>query len=213
MANKNAFLLTIFIVLINLSTVFSQSQQTIDADNAFANENYYSAIDLYKKAYAKEKDRVEKTRVIFFIAECYRLIEDPAQAEVWYSKAIKAQYPNDEAILRLAEALQVQGKFDEAIVEYNRFSAKNPGDKRAKAGLTASQTAQKWKDNPTAYEIDNMSLWNSKQSEFSPVYADKKFTSVVFTSTRQGSQGNAIDSRTGESFSDLYITKIDRKGK
>ena len=42
----------------------------------------------YKKAYSKERSNVAKARIIFQTAECYRLINDTKQAEIWYFKTI-----------------------------------------------------------------------------------------------------------------------------
>ena len=43
----------------------AQKNFTKEADNAFLNESYYSAIELYKKAVVKEKKPAEKARIYF----------------------------------------------------------------------------------------------------------------------------------------------------
>ena len=86
--------------------VFSATAQTdylVQANNVFAQERYYEAIDIYKKAYTQTKEKSDKSYVIFQIAECYRLADNTKQAEVWYSKAVKASYSDPIAILYLAE--------------------------------------------------------------------------------------------------------------
>ena len=51
----------IFFVFLQFSIVgFAQKDFTHDAETAYKSEQYYAAIDLYKKAYAKEKDRETK---------------------------------------------------------------------------------------------------------------------------------------------------------
>lgn len=194
-------------------TAAAQKDFTREAETAYKSQAYYAAIDLYKKAYSKEKDRETKIDIIFKIADCYRFILDHAQAEVWYDKALKAQHPDPKAQLYYAQVIQAQGRFDEAIVEYNKYNAKNPGDPEGIEGVKSCQQAQKWQDNPTDYIVENVRLINSKSQDFSPVWGSKKFDELVFTSTRDGSMGNAIDTRVGENFSDLYTAKVDRKGK
>lgn len=184
-----------------------------DADAAFRNEAYYTATDLYKKAYPKVPKAEEKARIIFQIAECYRLMTDAGQAEVWYNKAIKSKYKGPEAHLRLAEVLKEQGKYADALVSYNKYKSKVPGDKRAEDGAKACELAQEWKDNPTRIEVNPEVLLNSKQYDFSPTFADKKKKMVYFTSSREGAVGSARDERTGESFTDIFQSTIDKKGK
>ncbi len=204
----------IFFVFLQFSIVgFAQKDFTHDAETAYKSEQYYAAIDLYKKAYAKEKDRETKIDIIYKIADCYRLIQDHAQAEVWFDKAIKAQHPNNKAQLYYAEVIKAQGRYDEALVEFNKYNAKNPGDPEGIEGVKSCQQGQKWQDNPTDYIVENVRLINSKSSDFSPVWSSKKFDEIIFTSTREGSYGNSIDTRVGENYSDLYSAKVDRKGK
>src|SRR5690606_12716415 len=195
------------------TTLLAQKDFTSEADAAYKGEQFYSAIDLFKKAYSTEKDREKKTEIIYRIADCYRLVLDYQQAEVWYDKAIKAQYPDPIVQFYLAEVIKLQGRYDDAIVEYNKFNALKPGDPRGIEGVKSCQVGQKWVDAPSEFEVENVKLINSKSSDFSPNYASKKYDELIFTSTREGSQGSSIDPRTGQSFSDLYVTKVDRKGK
>lgn len=87
-----------------------------------------------------------------------------------------------------------------------------PGDSRGVDGAKSCELAQKWKDNPTRYTVANILSINSKFSDFSPVYANKKNTNLYFTSMREGSTGNRTDATFGQSFSDIYEVKLDKKG-
>lgn len=192
---------------------FAQKDFTEEADIAFKSETYFSAKELYKKAYTKENKRDEKTRILFRIGECYRLIQDPKQAEGWYKKAIAAGYKGSDAVLFLADALRYQGRYDEALVEYQKYMAMEPSDPRGSNGAQSCELAAGWEKNPSRYVVNNEVLLNTKQYDFSPTFADKKFESLVFTSTRPGASGTDIDENFGEGFSDLYITSRDKKGK
>jgi peptidoglycan-associated lipoprotein len=70
-----------------------------------------------------------------------------------------------------------------------------------------------WIANPTRYKVENMVYFNSKQSDFSPAYAKEDYKHVVFSSSREGSTGNKTSTVTGEYYSDLFKTRVDRKGK
>src|SRR5690606_37136823 len=162
-------------------------------DQAYAKGDYYDAATLYKKAFAKEKNRVKKAELIYKVAESYWLTNDWKNQEVWYAKAIKAKFPDPEAIVRYADALKANGKYDEAIVEYNKFSEAAPGDPRGPRGVQSSEPAQKWRDKPTPYKVDNVSPLNTKYSDFGATYSHKDKRHVIFTSARQESMGKQYD--------------------
>lgn len=194
--------------------LLAQKSYLDDADHAlYKEEKYHEAIELYKKAYVKEQGRDVKAEIIFKIGESYRLSDQPEQAEVWFEKAIIAQYADPVARLRLAEVKMQNGKYDEALVEFQKYAADNPSDPRGKQGIEAAESAQGWQDNPTTYIVEPVVLINSEFYDFSPTFADKRNDELIFTSTREGSTGSDVSEVTGTNFSDLYYTKRDKKGK
>jgi peptidoglycan-associated lipoprotein len=203
------------IALFTLSLhVNAQKNFAKDADKAFDNKEYFNAIELYKSAYSKTKDKEAKAEILFKTAECYRMIGDNKQAEVWYGKTIKAKYSDPKATLYLANAKKAMGKYDEALIVYNDYKKLNPGDPAGENGAKSCEQAQKWKDHPTRYKVELMPMINSKEADFSPSYADKKYTTLYFTSTREGVVGGSgIDDGTGDMFSDIFETKVDKNGK
>jgi peptidoglycan-associated lipoprotein len=201
------------IVLIHLTATAQRKTPIQQADEAYFNRTYYNAIDLYKKAYSKAKKADDKRRILYHIGLCYYELQDNGNAQNWLSKAVKAGYDKSDAQYYLAEATRMQGKYDEAIVEFQALKEKFPDDKRAEPGIKSCQLAQEWKDNPTRYVVEPEPLLNSKQYDFSPVFSSKKFDELVFTSSREGSVGNEMDPNTGENFSGLWSTKRDKKGK
>jgi peptidoglycan-associated lipoprotein len=205
------FLLLFAIVPIQLH---AQKSYLDDADHAlYKEEKYHEAIELYKKAYVKESGRDVKAEIIFKIGESYRLSDQPEQAEVWFEKSIIAQYADPIARLRLAEVKMQNGKYDEALVEFQKYAADNPSDPRGKQGIEAAEKAQNWADNPTTFIVEPVVLINSEFYDFSPTFADKRNEELIFTSTREGSTGSDLSEVTGTNFSDLYYTKRDKKGK
>ncbi|HET6245264.1 MAG: OmpA family protein [Bacteroidetes bacterium] len=206
-------ILCLFIVAFFCGAASAQKSFVKDADNSYSEAKFFEAIELYKKAYSKEKNKAVKAEILFQLGECYFNTVDPKQAEKWYQKAIKAKFPDPIAVLRLAEVYKAMGNYPQAIVEFNNYKALNPSDKRGEDGVVSSEMAQKWIDEPTRYVVLPETQLNSKQYEFSPTYADKKNNTLIFTSTREGSAGKTIDVTLGESFSDIYETKRDKNGK
>jgi peptidoglycan-associated lipoprotein len=206
------------IVVVLLCVFFVQnSHAQIDylgqANAAFKDQRYFEAIDSYKKAYTKMRGQEEKAETIFQIAECYRMSEEIKQSIVWYSRAIKASYKDPMARFYLAEAQKLAGNYEEAIEEYNKFLEEVPGDKKGQDGKKSCELSIEWIKDPTRYEVVNVPIINSRQSDFSPTFAHKNNDQLIFTSTREGSAGSELHGRTGESFPDLYYTAQDKKGK
>ncbi|MEO6903430.1 MAG: OmpA family protein [Bacteroidia bacterium] len=195
------------------STVIAQKIFLDDANKAYSNKEYFNSIELYKKAYTKVKSKEDKAYVIFKTAEAYRMIGDNKQAESWYTKAIKAKYPDPKAILYLADAKKALEKYNEALIEYNNYKAAVPADAHGEDGAKSCELAQKWKDTPTRYVVENVTLINTKDPDFAPTYVDKKYNKLYFTSMRPGGISNVTDATNGELYSDIFETQMDKNGK
>jgi len=210
---NSIFLLTLLFSGLLFTNSYAQKNWAQNADNSFKYYRYYEAVGLYKKAYTKvKKNKVEKARIIYQIAECYRLTNDAKQAETWYKKAVTIKYPDPLATLYYADMLKANEKYDEAIIQYEAYKNLRPSDARGASGVESCTLSQQWKDNPTTHEIQNMKQLNSKFMDFATTYADRKYKSIIFSSSREGSIGKDFDGWTGQSFSDLYLTAQDKKG-
>lgn len=204
-----------FIVLLCLLTtesILGQSKRLERANAAFETGEYFLAVDLYKDAYNAVSDRDLRSEIIFKIGECYRKINDSRQAEVWYKKAINRNYSNPLVYLYYANALQMNEKFDDAVIEYQRYSELRPDDPRGRNGLMSCQAAREWMANPTAYQVNEMQFFNSRQSDFSPAFAREDYTVVYFTSSRKEATSKDTHGATGEKFSDIFVATQDRRG-
>jgi peptidoglycan-associated lipoprotein len=210
--NKVLSVVVVFILALTVNA-YAQKNYIKDADRAFEGEQYYNAVELYKKGMSKIKNKQEKARITFQIAECYRKMNDWKQAETWYGKAIKAKHTNDVMYLWFAEAKKINQKYDEAVTAFQDYQKLVPSDPAGENGIKSSELAQKWKDNPTRWVVENMALINSKDYDFSPTFGDKKHTELVFTSKREGQTGSKIDPVSGTMYSDIFTTKVDKNGK
>lgn len=201
------------LIILFASKAYGQRTPLMQADLAFAKGDYYDASTLYKKAFSKEKNKTKRAEIIYKVAESYRLTNDYKNQEVWYAKAIKGNYKDPEAILHYADALKMNSKYDEAIVQYTKFQNLVPEDPRAELGIESSKQAQKWKDKPTRYYLQNVSPINTKYSDFGVTYSHKDHRHILFSSARQESLGKNNDGWTGEKFQDLFEASFDKKGK
>jgi peptidoglycan-associated lipoprotein len=206
-------ILIIAILFLPAFGLFAQKGVTDKADRAFQSGKFFDAIDLYKYAFAKAKDKNKKNDIIFMVAECYRMVQDAKQAEIWYRKAIKKGCTNPLASLYLADVLRSAGKYDEALAEYKNYETLAPSDSRGQKGEESCSLSLDWIANPTRYTVENMLYFNSKQSDYGCAYAKDDYKFVLFTSSREGVTGNKVSGVTGEYYSDLFKTRVDRKGK
>jgi peptidoglycan-associated lipoprotein len=208
-----------FLIILLIIITFQESQaQKRKAERAYAAFNsgeYYDAIDEFKNAYSKTKkaDKTSRTEIVFMIGECYRLTNDPKNAETWYKLAVKSSYPRPEAEFWLAESLKKNGKYQNAIDELKKYKQVAPSDAKADQEIRACELAQEWLRNPEAYKVDELKDINSKESDFSPAYARDDFGVIYFTSSRDDATGNKTHGATGQGFTDIFESRIDKKAK
>ncbi len=213
---KNVIILLIFISsTLNPSSLYAQRKRDRiqKAEATFNAGGYYEAIDLYKNAYNKIKDRNKRNEIVFKIAECYRIIGESRQAEIWYRKVINRDLQDPVIFLRYAEMLMMRENYGEAAEQFKRYKELVPDDPRGETGLRSSQLAAQWIENPTNYVVEEMRFFNSRQRDFSPAFAEDDYKTVLFTSTRDAATGKSVHSATGESFNDVFVSRMDRKGK
>lgn len=185
----------------------------IQADKTFSIGEYFKAIEKYKKAYAKEKDKDKKTEISYKIGNCYRLINDPRKAETYYSRVVKRKFKNPKATLYYAEMLRMNGKVENAKAQYEEYIKLEPTDNQAITELQTCDSILSWKKNPTRYQVANVKEFNTKYNDFSPAFASNDYKELYITSSREGSEGNKIHGGTGQSFSDIFYTRLDNKEK
>lgn len=206
-----AILLFFFVSLTTIS--FAQHNLTKEADEAYENQQFFNAVDLYKQAFSKESKKDLKIKIIYRIGECYRFLLDYEQAEEWYEKAERAKYDDTELELNYAMVLKMQGKYEDALVHYKEYQQLAPSDSRAQDGINSCEQSIEWQSKPTNYLVENVPQLNSKFHDFAPAFADRKNKTLMFASSRPGSSGSDIDPNKGQAFTDIFESSVDRKGK
>ena len=211
---SNLFRIPLAIILIFIGTsLFAQKSVTKEADAMFNSSRYFEAANLYEASYPKERSTEGKKLILYKIGYSYYKIEDFDNAKGWLSKAIKAGYKDSEAQYYYALVLQKTGLYDEAIVEFKKYQELNPSDKRAEQYIEECEEAQEWKENPTRFIVEKDPVINSKSGDFAPAWANKKHTSIIFTSTKEGSTGDNVDPITGQNYSSIWTSSQDKKSK
>ena len=187
-----------------------------NADLAFGRKQYIEAADRYKKAYRKvRRNKEERNRISFQMAECYRLIGLTKRAEPYYKRLLKTEYPNThpEVYLYMAETYKMNQKFKEATAMYETYAQKVPDDPRGMLGVETTQQIQEWMENPSKYELTALKKINStKDSDYCATWLNNNYNEIIFTSSRDAATGKQKDGITGQEFADFFTSKQDRKG-
>ncbi len=210
----NRPLILIFTLVLLLPVALSaQKQKTERAYSAYQAGSYYDAIDLFKDVYSKTRDKQAKAEMVFMVSECYRLINDPKNAELWYKRAVRSAFPRPEAQYWLAESTKKLGRYPQAIEEFRKYRQLVPGDPRTEQQIRACELAIEWQASPESYNVEELKEVNSRNSDFSPAFGRDDNGLLWFTSSRDDAQGNKEHGATGQSFSDIFETRLDKKAK
>ena len=184
------------------------------ADQCYDLGEYNEAATLYKKAYgktdAKEKDK--RAERAFKTADCYRRINMNAKAMASYRNAIRYNYPDSIMYKHMADLQLQKGDYKSALANYDIYLTYNPTDTTAINGRKACTTAPLWKKSPTRYIVKKETLFNSRRSEYSPVFGSEDGTQLFFTSTRDKALGEEKSLITGLKAPDIFFASKDEKG-
>ena len=165
---------------------------------------YYKAIEKYRKASRKEKDRIKRRDYAYAIAECYQYIGDYERAAMYYQNAIRRGYQEPEAYFNLAEMQRNAQDYEDAIENYRMYLDLVPGEERARKGLEAIRKTQEWIEKPTRHIIIPIKELNSRESDFAPVFVTGRDNEIIFTSMRQAATGKRKSMITGQKYADLF---------
>ena len=215
---KYSFIILSLLFVMLSTDIFAQRKNPAkNADLAFGRKQYTEAVDRYKKAYRKtRRNKDERNRITFQIAECYRLIGLTKRAEPYYKRLIKTDFVNThpEVYLNMAEVCKMNEKYKDAIEYYEKYAEKVPDDPRGRLGAESTALIEEWLENPSKYELTELKKVNSsKDSDFAACWTSNNYNEIIFTSNREAATGKEKDGITGQEFTDLFIAKQDRQGK
>jgi len=210
---KRCVFVVVMLLMILPITLQAQKRKVERAYAAYQAGSYTEALDYFKSAYSKARDKQIKSDMVYMVSECYRLTNDPKNGELWYKKSAKSAFPRPEAQYWLADCIKKNGRYQQAIEEFIKYRQLVPGDPRTEQQIRACELALEWLEDPESYKVEEMKDIDSRESDFSPAYARDDFGMIYFTSSRDESEGNKSNSATGQNFTDIFETRLDKKGK
>lgn len=212
MASIQRFTPAIYVALLVLLLGSCRGSKLSVADEQFARGEYFDASKTYRKIYNKLKpreQRAERAEVAAKMAECHRLLGQDARAAAAYQNALRYGYPDSSIMLRLAQAQHGQGAYAQAVGTYEEYLAAHPDDRLAQRGLAGARKAAELKKNKTRYVVKNATLFNSRRSDFSPMFNGEV---LYFTTTNEKVKGTNRSEITGMKRSDIWMAKKNEQG-
>lgn len=212
------YFLLIFLVALFLLPVsaFPQMNYITMGNKAYEKKQYLPAIEYYTKALNKSGDgKAERNQLIYNLAECYRLTNNPKKAGNYYERLIKNKYAADrpEIIFLYASMLTAQGLYAEALPYFEQYISLKPGDLLALNGKASCEMSLRDTAISKKWLVKNLSELNTIDDDFAASCGDAKSTTVVFSTNRKGTTGKEKDNWTGGTFSDLFIATKTNDGK
>ena len=150
----------------------------------------------------------------FKLGQCYTKLNRAPQAAAAYQNALRYEYPDSSAYLYLGKALQADGKYGPAIDAYTNYLEYQPDDLLTKEALKGCRMAIAAKQKPkTRYVVKNAKIFNSRRADFAPMYLDKSYDQIFFTSTNEKVTGDKKSEITGMKKGDIYFSKKNERGQ
>lgn len=194
-----------------------RSAKLSDADDALERGEYFDAQAIYRKVYnkmTKKKERPARGEVAFKMGKCYEKLNMAVNASKAFQNALRYEYPDSTLFLHLGRALQGEGKYKQAVEAYEKYLSYAPGNRLAEEGIAGCRLAIAQKEKPkTRYVVKNAKIFNTKRSDFSPMYLDKNLDQIYFTSTSEKATGEKRSEITGMKNGDIYFSKKNERGQ
>ena len=190
--------------LLCAATAFGQSGRLKRAAGMMDNLNYSEAIRVYTEVLEDSDDAEAKIR----LAEAYRKTNDAANAEYWYGQVVRLPESKPVHKLYYGQALQQNGKCDQASEWFALFIQEMPDDLRGQYLARACDYEEELRTkNLGVYEVQTLGF-NSGLDDFgAAVYQN----GLIFASDR--AQGVAVKrdhAWTGNPFLELYYVETRR---
>ena len=156
------------------------------ANEQMARGEYFDASKTYRKIYnklTKKEERPLRGEVAFKMAECHRRLSQFQRAAAAYQIAIRYEYPDTTAYLRLAEMQHASGLYAQAVKSYENYLSMRPESAEAQNGLAGARAAAD-KSGATRYVVRKSEMFNSPRSDFSPMFMPGATDRLYFATTR-----------------------------
>lgn len=185
------------------------------ADEQMARGEYYDASRTYRKVYnklTKKEERKLRGEVAYKMAECHRRLSQSARASAAYQNAVRYGYEDTLLQLHLAESLHAEGRYQQAITAYEEYLKLRPDDQKALNGLAGAKIGAE-RGPRTRYVVRQPKLFNSRRADYAPMYYDKSYDRIYYTTTNEKVTGTHRSEINGMKKSDIWTASKNERGE
>lgn len=216
---RNKIFFSLFLALVLSTSALAQRNYVREANDLYDAAKYCEAVEKFDVAYKKiavkqKKARILKGEMAYKGGQCLRFTEQFKLSIDEYEKAITLRYyeENPKVYLYCADMYRATGDLDKAKKYYESYLKLEPNDINGKTGLSSCEIALNFTENKTKHRVQNETKINTGNFDMAPMVGSRKGDVIVFSSSRAGSVGGDVDPRTCESYMDLWMSQLDKKG-
>jgi peptidoglycan-associated lipoprotein len=204
------------ITCLSINLAYSQPINTANyetmiatAEEAYANQDYYNALDWYEKAYDESNDR----SLTLTIAQLHYLLRDYNRAERWYGRLLNRDKNNEHADKRFiyGKLLKMTGQYPDAIAELQQFVSETYNDSLktlAESEIVGAQMAMDMPDLMKGLTVENMGRdINSSFSEYSPFFGSN--TKELYFSAFDTKEVIVVDESNTDYHAKIYKSVVE----
>lgn len=176
---------------------------------------YFDAAKTYRKIYnklTKKEERKQRGEVAYQLGLCHSRLRQNARAAAAFQNAIRYGWEDSTVYLQLARELHADGKYAQAITAYETYLQWKPGDKLAADGLAGAKMGQS-KALQTRYVVKAAKLFNSRRSDYAPMFDSPELDRLYFTSTNEKASGSKRSEITGMKNGDIFVATKNERGE
>ncbi len=176
---------------------------------------FFDAAKTYRKIYnklTKKEERKQRGEVAYQLGLCHSRLRQNARAAAAFQNAIRYGWEDSTVYLKLARELHADGKYAQAVTAYETYLQWKPGDKLAADGLAGAKMGQS-KALQTRYVVKAAKLFNSRRSDYAPMYDSPELDRLYFTSTNEKATGSKRSEITGMKNGDIFVATKNERGE
>ena len=203
-----------FLILTGLMTSCHPAKLST-AEAQYERGEYYQAAATFRKVYNKTsptKERPLRGKIAQLMGNCYLRLNMGSRASAAYTNALRYKNPDSTIYLSLGRSLQMEGRYKDAITNYQHYLKCQPDSKIAQEGIAGSEEATTWKKNKTRFQVAKSTIFNLRRADFSPMLLGKDGDQLYFTTSTDKATGTDKSDITGTKPCDIYFSKKNEKG-
>ncbi len=202
----------IFIAMLNSQGADAQEKRLKRANAIYEAGEYHRAAEAYKSVIDKLSNRDKRATIYFKMGNAYFMSGNYRFARIYLHRVIRYNEKNREAYLKLGEVYRISDDYEDALEVYNKYQEINGTDSVFEKKIEATKLAIEWKNIKTNFKVREVRDFNTRDDDFTPSVVEKDgYDHVYFASTRKGVTGKDKSDITGDRFSDIFVSKKNRK--